>query len=116
MTVRINKTLAALSVGILALAGCGDLTSNRPIYAGVPFKAKAKAVDKKDSLAPFTVTVNDATRSLEGARLAAHHEGTRYCVQAYGSSQITWAVNPLDADAAVPLVGADALYEGVCTP
>ncbi|CRL11537.1 hypothetical protein NIT7321_02405 [Phaeobacter italicus] len=112
----VTKTFALIGLCAGALAGCADLVNNRPLYGGVPFKAKAKAVDKKADRAVFSVAVSDATRSLEGARLAAHHEGVRYCIENYGTSKIAWQADPLNADDAVPLAGGDAVYGGTCTP
>ncbi|MEK0163000.1 hypothetical protein VXL85_12455 [Phaeobacter sp. JH60H1] len=116
MITGVTKTMAVLAVCGGVLAGCDGIVNNRPTYAGVPFSAKSKAVNKKETLAVFTTTVSKASRSLEGARLAAHHESTRYCIENFGTSRIAWQVNPLDADIAVPLDGDTAVYGGTCTP
>ncbi|AUR03009.1 hypothetical protein PhaeoP72_01021 [Phaeobacter inhibens] len=116
MITGVSKAMAILALCGGVLAGCDGIVNDRPTYAGVPFKAKAKAVNKKETLGVFTTAVSKAPRSLEGARLAAHHEGTRYCIENFGSSRIAWQINPLDTDVAVPLDGDTAVYGGTCTP
>ncbi|APG46442.1 hypothetical protein [Phaeobacter porticola] len=116
MITGVTKIMTALALGGAILAGCGDIIKDRPTYAGVPFKAKSKAVNKKETLAKFTTTVSKATQSLDGARLAAHHDGTRYCIENFGSSRILWQSDPLDTDVGVPLDGDTAVYAGTCTP
>lgn len=87
----------------LALVGalCGALVActekeDRILFEGIYFRAKAGPVDKKTSLQDFEVTVKKANQSLEGAREAGRYEGTRYCVQTFGSSKITWTRGPDD--------------------
>ena len=112
----VTKTFALIGLCAGALAGCADLVNNRPLYGGVPFKAKAKAVDKKADRAVFTVAVSDATRSLEGARLAAHHEGVRYCIENYGTSKIDWPIDLDNPEVPLPRDGDNALLRGTCNP
>lgn len=110
-------TLPLACIGLVALAGCESVTgSNRPLYGGVPFKAKAKPVDKKANRALFAVTIKDAMRSEAGAREAADHAGTSYCISNYGSSKITWVADPADLDTPLTLQGGDAQFRGSCTP
>lgn len=115
MTYRSGLALAG--VALLVLASCGSVTgSNRPLYGGVPFKAKAKPIDKKADRALFAVTIKDAMRSEVGAREAADHAGTSYCISNYGSSKITWVNDPANLDMALRLDGRDAQFQGSCTP
>lgn len=115
MTYR--KGLALAGVALMVLAGCESVTgSNRPLYGGVPFKAKAKPIDKKADRALFAVTIKDAMRSEAGAREAADHAGTSYCISNYGSSKITWVNDPANLDTALRLDGGDAQFQGSCTP
>ncbi|KIC20967.1 hypothetical protein [Leisingera sp. ANG-Vp] len=99
-----------------ALAACGSSTNNRPLYDGVPFKAKAKPVDKKTSRAVFQVEIKGADRSVKGAREAADHAGTTYCVTNYGSSNIAWVIDPADEEAQLTLTDGRATFQGTCTP
>ncbi|MFW8592604.1 hypothetical protein [Cribrihabitans neustonicus] len=99
-----------------ALTACGAATEGRATYDGVAFRAKAKPVDKKVSRAAFQVTIKNAGRSLKGARLAAAHAGTSYCVMNYGSSRIDWQADPWDEGAPLALSGSDAIFWGTCDP
>ena len=113
-----GKTIlsVALVLSAVALTGCESAKKKRPTYDGVPFKIKTKPVDKKVSLANFTVEILDAAQSLEGARLAAAHAGVTYCLSeaGYGTSDITWDVNPRDPEAQLRLVDGDAVFQGTC--
>ena len=77
----------------LGLAAC-NADDKRIAFDGRYFKAKAQPVDKKVTLADFTVTVKGVSASYEGARAAGGYEGTRYCIEKYGTSKIDWAVGP----------------------
>ena len=99
-----------LLLGASVLAGCND--SDRVQYDGQYFRAKVAKVDKRVDV--FTVTIKDPTRSIEGARAAAHHEGTSYCVGNFGTSDIIWNIDPLDAEAQVTVVDNALVFQGRC--
>jgi hypothetical protein len=103
---KILLTLTALGV----LAGCQ--TQERILFDGKYFRTKASNVDKQRD--QFTVTVRNASQSIEGAREAGRYEGTRYCVGNYGSSDIVWAVGP-DTPGALRLVDDRLIFRGACT-
>lgn len=108
-----------VSLGVLAtvalLAACsGRSSSDRILFDGHAFRASAKAVDKKATPTDFTVTVNGVSASLDGAREAGRHEGTRYCVQNFGSSRIVWKVGP-DSEPQTLRIDNDKLtFAGSC--
>lgn len=111
-------SLARLTVGVLALtalAACGN-TSNKErfTYAGYEFKTKATPLDKKERPQDFVVTVKRATQSLEGARLAGHHEATEYCVTTFGSSKIQWVSGPDVEDTQLVFDDDSVLFQGTC--
>lgn len=115
-TYRMAVPLACLAA-VALVSACGTTASNnRVLYDGVPFKAKAKPVDKKTSLALFQVEIKGADRSVTGAREAAAHAGTKYCVLNYGSSKIAWAADPTDETAPLTLTDGRAIFQGTCTP
>ncbi|WP_323778723.1 hypothetical protein [Leisingera sp.] len=116
-TYRLTLPAACLAVAALVSA-CGSSTTNknRELYDGVPFKAKAKPVDKKVNRADFSIEIKGADRSVTGARKAAAHAGTTYCVVNYGSSGIDWLVDPSDLDVQLTLTGGQAAFRGTCTP
>ncbi|MFC3615741.1 hypothetical protein ACFORG_18455 [Lutimaribacter marinistellae] len=104
---------AAMS-GVVLSAGCGERRENRVLFDGLYFPSKAAAVDKKVSLADFTVTVQDATQSLDAAREAGRYQATRYCIDNFGTSRVDWVVGP-DSDASqLRIVDGDLVFRGTC--
>lgn len=110
------KSAGVLLLSVAVLAGCGSSFSDRTLYDGVAFKAKAKPVDKKVTRADFRVEVSKASQSFKGARMAAHHAGVTYCLSeaGYGTSDIIWDVDPYDPDAELRLDGDTAIFYGTC--
>ncbi len=108
-------SLAAGLVILAALSACGGSASDeRILFDGQAFRAKAKPVDKKKSPSEFTVTVNGISASLDGAREAGRYEGTRFCVQNFGSSRIAWTVGP-DTEPQNLRIDNDSLtFAGAC--
>jgi len=105
-----------LAAAVLAACGTSVTNKNRTLYDGVPFKAKAKPVDKKADRAVFQIEIKGADRSVKGAREAAAHAGTTYCVVNYGTSKIVWVTDPADAEAQLTLTDGRATFQGTCTP
>jgi len=100
-------SLAAL----VLVAGC-EKRSERIAFDGQFYKGKAKKVD--DVLSQFQVSVSPVSASLEGAREAGRHEGTKYCIENYGTSDIVWAIGPESEDAEL-IIEKDTLYlRGEC--
>jgi len=98
---------------VLAVAACTP-KDKRVLFDGIYFRTKAKAVDRKVSVADFRVEVKNANQSLDGARQAGAYAATRYCVENYGSSQIVWSNGP-KADAQNLVFDGDSLVlRGVC--
>lgn len=93
------------------LAGCSD-SKNRIAFDGQFFRAKIAKVDKQRDV--FVVTVKDPAKSLEGARLAARHEGISYCLENYGTSDVDWVVDPLDEEAQLTIVKDQLTFQGRC--
>ncbi len=112
-----QKMKPLLAIGALAaalvVAGCSDPDS-KVLFDGYDFRAKTAPVDKKRSRADFTVTIKDATRSLDGAREAGRYQGTRYCIANYGNSDIDWAVGPDTDPAQLRFVDGDLSFQGTC--
>lgn len=107
----------ALIIGAVALAGCEkSKKSNRPYYDGIQFKVTAKPVDKKVTLAVFTVEVKEAGLSYDGARQAAQHAGVSYCLTkaGYGTSDISWDIDPMDPESQLRLTDGAAVFQGTC--
>lgn len=93
--------LAVLALaGLVILAGCANREA-RILFDGNHYPAKSKRVSRQDQQ-EFVVTVRRVSQGIEGARQAGAHEGTRYCLENFGTSEIDWTIGP-QAD------GADAL-------
>ncbi len=107
------RTMCILLIGALALTACTQQRESRKVaFDGIAFRMKAKAVDKRVSRADFTVEIRDAVQSLDGAREAGRWQGTRYCIENYGTSVIDWVVGP-DSDASqLTLVNGDLTLRG----
>lgn len=95
------------------LAGCEE-DPNRHAFDGVVFKAKTSKF--KDGQENFTVRVEQAGQSVEGARQAGGFEGTRYCIANYGTSKIAWSVGPNAPDEALIFEDGALILQGQCTP
>ncbi len=88
------STLAGLA-GLVLISACTVSSSkDRVLFDGQFFRAKAKSVDKRNTPTEFTVVVNNVSASLDGAREAGRFEGTKFCIQNFGSSRIVWKVGP----------------------
>ena len=100
---------------VAVVAGC-NRDKDAIAFDGFVFRAKTAAIDKKVSRADFRSTIQDAGRSLDGAREAARYEGTKYCIANYGTSKVEWSVGP-DSDASLlTLVDGDLTFRGRCDP
>jgi len=96
-----------------ALLACTP-KDKRILFDGHYFKTKAKAVDRKVSVAEFRVEVKNTGQSLEGARAAGAYAGTRYCIENYGSSQIVWARGPEDEPQNLVFDRDSLILQGTC--
>lgn len=81
--------LILLMLGVLA--SCTE-RKERPVFDGVYYPAKSRA--EKQDRRNFSSSVSRANRGVEGARKAAVHEATRYCIETFGTSRIDWAGVP----------------------
>jgi hypothetical protein len=99
---------------VAALAACGQREKDQILFDGQAFRTKASAVDKRRTRAEFTVTIDDVARSLDGAREAGRYQGTRYCIENYGNSDIEWAVGPDTDPAKLRVVDGRLTFQGTC--
>lgn len=94
---RLVKAGAVVALAFTAACGIIRTSEDQIVFDGQVFRAKAKPVDRRNSPTDFTVVVSDVSKSLQGAREAGRFEGTKFCVQNFGSSRIAWTVGP-DSD------------------
>lgn len=101
----------AAVIGLGILAGCND-KKDQMTFDGHYFRTKVAKVDKQRHV--FTVRIRDVAQSLDGARMAGHHEGVAYCVENYGSSDIAWDVGPDTPVDQLQIVDNTLVFQGVC--
>lgn len=105
------KFLVGICTVASVLAGC-TAQEDKIAFDGKYFRTKLSKVDGQRDV--FTLLVKNASQSIDGAREAARYEATVYCVNTYGSSDITWAVGP-DAPAENLRLNGDSLtFSGSC--
>ncbi len=93
------KPITMALCAALALTACAK-SGERVRFDGNYYPADLDKVgDRRED---FVVTVRDPGQGIEGAREAGRFEATRYCVETFGDSTITWqpGYDP-DANAAV---------------
>ena len=102
----------AMLVAVLMLGACTEKTA-RVYFDGKYYPAKAKH-QSRDDRKVFTATVRRAAQGLDGARSAALHAGTKYCIENFGTSKINWVTGP-DADQSVIVSsGGNVVVSGEC--
>lgn len=111
--VRRGSVLFGLAGALAVVAACTK-KEDRILFEGHYYKAKASAVDRKQGLADFVVTVPDVSVSLDGARAAGAYEATRYCIKNFGSSRIEWAIGPETEPQDLPIDKDKLTYRGTC--
>jgi hypothetical protein len=96
---------------VAAVAGCSS-REDRIAFDGIYFNTKLSKVDGQRDV--FTLLVKNASQSIEGAREAARYDATTYCVNNYGSSDITWVVGPDSPADDLVLVDDSLTFSGSC--
>lgn len=104
-------SLSAALIAATAIAGCTD-NEDRIAFDGQYYRTKLSKVDGQRDV--FTVSVRPVSASLEGAREAGRYEATVYCVNAYGDSDIVWAVGPDTPAEALTVVDDTLTFQGRC--
>jgi hypothetical protein len=106
---------------LVALSGCGVVSNvtgaltgnNRQAFDGQFFRASVAA--DRTAPADFVVRVQQAGKSLTGAREAGRFEATRHCIRYFGNSDAVWTVGPDSPDEALVLDGDTLVLTGRCT-
>lgn len=101
-------------VSALAIPACNRV-DDRVLFEGVAFRGKVSVIDKADRRA-FTASVSPASATIDGAVEAARYEGTKYCIENYGTSSIAWTVGPDTPREALVIEGDTLTFQGACRP
>ena len=101
---------------LAVVAGCTKREDKLFPFDGHYYKVKSSPVDKKVTLADFTLTVSQVSQSLDGAREAGGYEGIRYCIKYFGSSKIDWKVGPDTEPKNLRIVDDTLSFAGRCDP
>lgn len=109
------------AAAVLVLSACSGRSTigsskNRVFFDGFYFPAKVRPVDKKTQRDEFIIEMKRVTQSLNAAGEAAHFEGTRYCVEEFGSSVIEWAQDPLTTTETRVPSNDQLTFRGTCKP
>lgn len=107
---RLGTYFMAAMVAAL-VAGCGIVDDDTVLFDGQLFRGDAK---KNGDLSQFRATAGPVSASLAGAREAVRYEGTRYCIENFGSSAIDWVVDPDAPVEDLPISGNKITLEGTC--
>ena len=111
-----SRILIALAI-VTLLSACGDrkgiFRTERPEFDGFHFRARATGTDKAD-ITRFISAAGPVEQSLPGAREAAEHEATRYCITNVGNSRIKWTIGPDTPDSELETDGGQVIYTGRC--
>lgn len=105
------RILSGLMIALLALGACAK-PGERTLFDGkyYPTRAKKDGERRED----FVITVKRADQGISGAREAGRWEATRYCVETYGDSTITWQPgSDPDGEAAIT-EGGSLIMRGSC--
>ena len=97
---------------LVALAACGR-GEEQLQFDGQVYRTDARA-EERSNRQVFTATARPVSSSLEGAVLAAEHEGIKHCIQYYGTSDIDWQVGPDTAPEALPIDDDTLVLSGTC--
>lgn len=98
---RVLRTYRRAGLALImltVLAGCAE-REERVFFEGNYYPGKARA--EKEDRRNFTASVRRAGRGMEGAQQAVVYEATRYCLENFGTSEITWSGVPEGAEGPV---------------
>ncbi|OZB16808.1 MAG: hypothetical protein B7X55_07335 [Rhodobacterales bacterium 34-62-10] len=114
-----RASLLALGA-VVALTGCGTISnvtdritgSGRQAFDGQFFRASL--AHDRAAPADFVIRVQDAGKSLTGAREAGRYEATKHCIEYFGNSAADWTVGPDSPDEALVFDGGTLVLTGRC--
>ena len=103
--------------GLISLLAVATVVSCGPSEDSILFDGqfyRARLDTDRDNRSDFTVSVRPVSASLAGAKEAARYEAVVYCVNRYGSSDITWVVGPDSPDESLTISDDTLFLRGEC--
>jgi hypothetical protein len=104
-------------IGVLSVSACGNKRSvtgvERKSFDGAFFKTGAKKLSK-DDISYITAYAKPASQSVTGARAAVAYEGTKYCIENFGTSKINWSMDPRNEETTLPNDKDELIAQGRC--
>jgi hypothetical protein len=88
--------MGTLAIMGFAVSACGEkYFDNRIAFGGILFDGRVtqSETDPKS----FDLVIRNAVQNVDAARDAARYEGTKFCIEQFGTSDIDWAHGPEDA-------------------
>ena len=105
--------LGLFLIATVLLTACSpERRSDRIAFDGQLFRASAKKLDKQRL--DFVVTVRPVSASMNGALEAGRHEGFRYCIGNFGTSEIDWVNGPEADDNTLQISNDRLVLQGTC--
>ncbi len=107
---RLFAVLLCVSL-LLACSNEGDMI----LFDGHAYQTRAEITDRSDRRR-FKITVRNPEVSWIGARAAGEFEAIRYCIGAYGTSELNWFPGSHEEDHDNVDDGRDLVLFGECRP
>ncbi|WP_111550425.1 hypothetical protein [Salipiger aestuarii] len=111
-----SKVMMRIGLSIMAaagLAGCGLVDNGTAVqYGGMTFKGASEG--NKADRAQFVSTGGPVSASIDGASRAAAYQGTVYCINVLGTSDVDWQIGPDTPQGQMPVARDDVVFRGRC--
>ncbi|MFY0682500.1 MAG: hypothetical protein JXR13_18150 [Thalassovita sp.] len=113
------RTIFLLVTAGLLVSSCGvskriSEYNNRATFGGKYYKARINST--KDDRLAFVATISPVSQGLDDARDAGRFEAIKYCVGAFGNSNIEWRDGPDAEETALRISDNVLTLEGRCAP
>ncbi|WP_047997007.1 hypothetical protein [Puniceibacterium sp. IMCC21224] len=106
------RTVLLITCATLVLASCTRDRANVHAFNGVNYRGKVSST--RADRQHFVATVSPVSKGLEGAIEAGRYEGTKHCIEFYGTSDIDWVVGPDTPQDQLRLDGDALTFQGAC--
>jgi hypothetical protein len=109
-----RRSIAALLVGVVVVAACGNSVAERRAAAEGATGYRAKASGERGAPKVVTVAVRNEGAGLAEVREAVRHEAVRYCLTERGLSEHEFETDPATGDWAFTQAGDTLVFRAAC--